>query len=526
MRLRRLFALQADGHMSEAMAEAARVPVPMLDGHLRADRYERGGGDGSLLELEDWLARYPDLPDAPAIRAMLASRQPAGLRTPSPPAPISSPATPIPHIQRNPALDRSVHDPMHAGHFDQALRLVAHTRGLTPAYGALLRAEIAQAMFLHGRAGEALRTADLAAHQSGGRSWRAPFIAGLAAWRLGWIEAAGDRFEAAYRAGSATPGQRSRAAFWAARTHQRLHDRGRYALWLQRAAESASSFYGLLARRVLGDPRRTPPLADDVLGEADVAAIRTYPAGDRAFALLQIGQPARAAAELRTLAATVQGQPGLTRALALVARTAAMPDLSDEIASTWPGDTPLPALVALPHLHPAGGFQTDPALIYALARLESNFDAKAVSPAGARGLMQIMPITAGYVLGDAASPRTIAHHLHDPGQNLALGQRYLRHLASLDAVGDNLIRLLAAYNAGPGNLAHWSDALQDETDPLLFMESIPLDETRAYVRHALAYTWRYAARLHLPAPSLDELAAVRWPRFAPAEPILTAARLH
>ncbi len=526
VRLRRIFALQAEGQMSAAMEEASRAPIPLLDGHLRADRYERGGGDGTLLELEAWLAQSADQPDAPEIRALLKARQPPGLRIPTTIPHILASTDPVRRLQRSPALERSMRDPVRAGRFDQALRLVAHARSLVPAYGAQLRAGVAQAMFVQGRAGDALHTADLAVHESAGQDWRAPFIAGLAAWRLGRIELARTRFEAAFHVGSATPEQRSRAAFWAARTQSRLHDRGQYALWLQRAAEPATTFYGFLARRILGDSHRSPALADAVLGTADIAAIHAFPAGERAFALLQIGQPARAAAELRALAATVRSQPGLTRAVALVAQAAGLPDLLDESTSPLPPETPPPTLDALPVLQPEGGFQTDPALIYALARLESNFDAAVVSPSGAQGLMQLMPITAGYVLGDAATPETIAHHLHDPAENLAVGQRYLKYLAGLDAIDGNLIHLLAAYNAGPGSFARWASALHEENDPLLFMESIPVDETRAYVRRALAYTWRYAAQLHLPTPTLDDLAASRWPRFVTAEPAFAQARLH
>ena len=75
----------------------------------------------------------------------------------------------------------------------------------------------------------------------------------------------------------------------------------------------------------------------------------------------------------------------------------------------------------MPRLHPAGGFRIDPALVYALTRLESNFDAAAVSPAGALGLMQIMPVTARYVMGDALDDPK----LHDPSLDLDVGQRYV-----------------------------------------------------------------------------------------------------
>ena len=72
-------------------------------------------------------------------------------------------------------------------------------------------------------------------------------------------------------------------------------------------------------------------------------------------------------------------------------------------------------------------------------------------------------------------------------------------------MGD-LIRLLGSYNAGPTSFARMQAAMPDATDPLLFIESIPNDETRGFVPRALAYSWIYAERLHLPAPSLE----TRW----------------
>jgi soluble lytic murein transglycosylase len=118
-----------------------------------------------------------------------------------------------------------------------------------------------------------------------------------------------------------------------------------------------------------------------------------------------------------------------------------------------------------------------------------------------------MPATASYVAGDPSlrgGPG--AQRLHDPGLSLDLGQRYLAYLARHEAVRSDLIRLLAAYNAGPGNLTRWLAGNGHRDDPFLYIESIPIPETRLFVQRVLAHSWIYASRLGLPAPSLDALA--------------------
>lgn len=89
-------------------------------------------------------------------------------------------------------------------------------------------------------------------------------------------------------------------------------------------------------------------------------------------------------------------------------------------------------------------------------------------------------------------------------------------LSQSDAVAGDLVRLLGSYNAGPTGFARMCAGAPFSDDPLLFIESIANDETRGFVPRALTYTWIYAARLHLPSPSLDELASGSWPVFHPA----------
>jgi soluble lytic murein transglycosylase len=519
--------------LARLISQAFKDPATPLDalqdspllGHILADRHLAAPSRPTVAELRDWLDRFAGQPDAPAIHALLASRLPKGAAPPPPALPQFAAAPPGDDIEasdrllpRNPALDRAVRDAARTGQFDRAIRLATHTKDLAPEYAATLRAEIARAMFSQGKDLEALALADEAYARTHGSVGLAPWVGGLAAWRLGRFDLARTLFEAAYRARLIDPGQRAGAAYWTARAN--LMTQGDHGPWMQRAARDPRTFYGLLARRVLGQPIEAsiPAYDRDTLANADVDAVAATPRGERAFALLQVDQPTRAAAELRLLFTERRDQPGFGRSVLLVARAAGLTDLAAQLGAVMQ-----PAAVRLPasQLRPAGGFRFDPALVYALTRIESNFDPAAVSPAGARGLMQLMPVTAQFVMQGAAP------HLHDPATNLDVGQRYMTRLVALESIGADLIRLVASYNAGPGNFSRWLDVMQRENDPLLFIEALPGEETRAYVPRALAYTWLYAAQLGLPSPSLDELAAGLWPRVQvrPARRDI-AVRLH
>ncbi|MGI4975304.1 MAG: transglycosylase SLT domain-containing protein [Janthinobacterium lividum] len=538
-RIRRVLAFQAADDIPAALAEQAQLTDPSLLGPILADRYLGHPDRTAATDLAAWLAHYSDQPDAAAIRAALASRLPRGAALPplaaravlgaeSPEAATPEEEDPAGHaLVRNALLDRTVHLRAKAGEFASALRLVSATRGLDALYRAQLRAEVAQAMFLQGRDAEALSLGQEAFRTSGGRAGLAAFSAGLAAWRMDRPATARTLFEAASRASLLPASTRAGAAFWAARAQLRTGNPLGWRPWMLRAAAQKRTFYGLLAGRALGEGHTG--LDDEpreLLASADVDALAETAEGRRAFALLQVGQPARAEAELRQLWPAVGSDLALQRSIRLVAEAAEMPDLAAQLATMAQDVDGRPrdaARFPVPRLAPRGGFVVDRALVYALTRLESNFDAGAVSAVGARGLMQLMPVTAGYVSGNADRYAGRAGSLHDPALNLQLGQRYVLYLSGHDTVANNLIRLLASYNAGPGNVGHWDIHCDD--DPLMFMESIPFDETRGFVHRALTYTWIYADRLGLPAPSLDALATGAWPKFDAAAEKASAVRV-
>ncbi len=536
--IRRLFAMQAAGDIPAALRATASLDStgPLADGmlgHLLADRYLGARTRPSADQLRGWLERYPDLPDADAIRRLLVVRLPEGESMPPLPPGFAAASTPaaVPVLEesepeatalrRNAELDRSVWAAARAKGAAGVEKLLRATPGLTLPYAAQLRGEAAQILFTLNRDGEAfaVAAAGITNRRGAAPAALAGYTAGLAAWRLERYATARAMFAAAWLSDVTTPSLKAAAAYWAARADVRSSGGLAAERWLHRAAGEPRTFYGLLARRTLGlgmGVARLGPDEGETLGVADIDAVSALPEGLRAFALLQLGLPDRAAAELRLLWRPAQTSRPLARAAMLVAEAADLPELAEEFADLLAAADGRPCeglRFAVPRLRPAGGFTVDPPLIYGLARTESNFDAKLISAAGARGLLQIMPETANFIVG--AKLNNVEETLNDPAVNLNLGQRYMNYLAGHDIVHGDLLRLLAAYNAGPGNVAKWAPLINDGGDPLLFIESIPIDETRAHVPRVLTYAWIYAARMRLPSPSLDQLAAGFWPSYLP-----------
>ncbi|PVZ69529.1 transglycosylase SLT domain-containing protein [Pelagibaculum spongiae] len=136
-------------------------------------------------------------------------------------------------------------------------------------------------------------------------------------------------------------------------------------------------------------------------------------------------------------------------------------------------------------------YELPPALIYAIARLESDFMSDARSPVGAYGLMQLLPGTAKQVARGYAIPLSNRRDLLNPQTNIRLGSAYLHRLS--EKFSQNYPLAIAAYNAGPNRVRRW---LPDSPmAPDVWIETIPYKETRNYVQNSLIYTAIYQQHL-------------------------------
>ncbi len=132
----------------------------------------------------------------------------------------------------------------------------------------------------------------------------------------------------------------------------------------------------------------------------------------------------------------------------------------------------------------AAEYNFEPLLLYSLIRQESFFEGFIVSSAGAKGLMQIMPATGEEIANILKWPADFQESdLYRPVINIRMGASYLSRMRTY--FNNDIFAALAAYNAGPGNVSNWLE--KADNDPDLFLEIIPFEETRRYLRNIYTF---------------------------------------
>ena len=271
-----------------------------------------------------------------------------------------------------------------------------------------------------------------------------------------------------------------------------------------KSAAWPTTFYGQLSTIALGETpaTRIGTLRDPEWTQDTALAFTEHEVLRAAAWLIAWGDPQRARVFLTRMdeLAPIPAERALTATFAL---RAGMPDGAVFVARRMGRDG-----LALPHdgwpapYDPAG--PPDPAFSLGIMRQESSFDVGAVSPSGARGLMQLMPPTATAVAKQLGIPVSLPTLSADANHNIRLGTAYLQEMLTRF---DNCLPLAAAaYNAGPHRVAQWlgdnGDPRTGPIDMVDWIELIPVAETRNYVQRVTENVVMYRAARHDPAPIL------------------------
>ena len=285
----------------------------------------------------------------------------------------------------------------------------------------------------------------------------------------------------------ATPYAKARAGYWGGRAAEAEAKSDLAAKWYAAGAEHMATFYGQLAAHQLGNDAPPRPTPEPAASSAERAAFNQDELVRATQILFVAGDRNRSKAFLLHLADDAQS-PGRFALLADLAEKNGRIDLGIAVAKrAILAGTPL-----LIHGYPVtalpSGGNTEPALIFAMVRQESAFEPDAVSRAGARGLMQLMPATANQVAAkNQLLPFSAARLTEDGVYNILLGRTYLETL--MDDFAGSYALAVAAYNAGPGRVRQWlreyGDPRHGTVDMVDWIENIPIAETRTYIQRVL-----------------------------------------
>ena len=511
---RGVFSAIRSGDWGGARAGIAALPDDMLKPIAKAELYTaKGSPKVDLPPLLALLAEAPDLPKAAQIYRLAQSRGAIDL----PQIPFAARMVPLGSAPR-----RHRAQPVRGDSYADALRLaldplvktdsapeaealyVQAQPMLTPEGRAEAAQRVAWIYYVLGRDADARRVAETASEGAVGE-WvsQANWIAGLASWRSSGCNSAARHFRAV-ATGRSESELAAAAYYWAARSEQACRRPQAVEPLLRAAARSAESFYGLLARETLGMDKSLPGAALPAPNR-----IENLPNVRRAMRLVDIGEYRLADEMLRHQAAIGPSADHL--ALIAFAKRIDFAGVQYYLAHNGRQGTIVPASARfpLPSWQPSRGWRIDPALAYAHARQESDFRTGAVSPAGAVGLMQVRPGTAG----DLARARgTAVGELSHPPTNLEYGQSFIELMRSKPETQGQLLKVIAAYNAGPLPVARWN-YINAKDDPLLWIESLPYWETRYYVPAIMRNLWVYQELEGSSQPSLKSLAQHQWPAF-------------
>ena len=315
------------------------------------------------------------------------------------------------------------------------------------------------------------------------------------------------------------PRTRAQSSYWLARSYAALGQTTQARKAYQKATKSRDTFYATLARLTLNPKAGGLSIEAPVLpSEEEIQRFNARDDVKAAVLAKKVGHVKLVRIFLGHLRYRLKN-PGELALLAHLAEALADTQMSVRIAKT--------ALVRGHNLlyyayptHPLPRYRPlrpppEAALILAIARQESEFNTTILSHAGARGILQVMPITARHVCQQhRIRPCAIARLMSDPAYNTKIGSAYIGD--RMAEFAGSYVLTLAGYNAGPSRAQRWAKRYGDprtgKVDPVDWIERIPFDETRNYVKKVLSNLQIYRARLGTLPASGSLLADLHYPK--------------
>lgn len=531
-----IFRALQEGNIEEAESLSEDLDGDVLLGHILAEKYLSKKYVSTYDELKKWLTNYPDYPQAQRIYNLALKKAGKDVQTKDE-LPNPKLLTLDVYNRRLYARDMEAYENLSAENkklvrknvtlFYRYLRLgktlkakrVLESKKFRMAipdeYWDEMSAALAQEYFLDNHDKLAVEWSVKPMRRS--HNATAYWIAGLASWRQKKITAAADYFSKLGASSGNDEWLESAGAYWAYRCYKRLGQNKNAEKQLETAAKYQRTFYGILAAYVLGKDITYnwtgTPYWNDFSDASYAENLAASTAIRRAVVLFHAKRPDIAEREL-SYAYENMNEKQKEAVLFLLnhnGRHSVAIKLANKLYDQEKGIAydnfayPVPNFVS-------DDLCKDKALILAVTRQESGFNPEAKSSAGACGLMQVMPNTAYHITKDKKDKKDRSR-LFDIAHNVEIGQKYLEYLLSKPFISGNLLYMLAAYNAGPGNLSKWLKEMRFDGDPLMFMEVVPARQTRLYIERVMANYWIYSMQLDLPGgeQTVKEIAEGHFP---------------
>ena len=299
----------------------------------------------------------------------------------------------------------------------------------------------------------------------------------------------------------------ARGNYWLARAHETLGSKGEANRYYEEAAQRIDTFHGALARQKLSPGPQTVAVPLPAMPSA--SEVQAFASNPMLLAALLAHHAGVERGITRMIVAHLRNRLPSEAEVALLAHLAF--SLGDNQMALRVGKTGIARNMNLfAYAYPVHPFpeytplrkSPERALLLAIARQESEFNPEIISHAGARGLLQVMPITARHICRDHKIKCDIPRLNSDSSYNAMIASAYIGDRK--DEFSGSYVLTLAGYNAGPGRARQWisrfGDPRKEGVDPIDWIETIPFEETREYVKKVLSNVQMYRARLGDPTP--------------------------